>query len=78
MTTKALRTKVHQYIDEANNDILEVIAQLLEVYRQNNHSSVLTKAQQEEVLQRSELYKQGKTKVYTLNEAKEKFKKASH
>jgi len=77
MTTTALRTKIHQYIDEANNDILEVIAQLLEVYRQNNHASVLTKVQQEEVLQRSELYKQGKTKVYTLNEAKEKLKKVS-
>lgn len=76
MTTTALRSKIHQYIDEADKDILDVVCQLLEVYRQQ-HTSSLTIAEQEEVLRRSKLYKQDQLKVYTLNEAKEKIKKIS-
>lgn len=76
MTTTAIRTKVHKYIDEADNDILEVVFKLLEVYRQNN-SSLLTEDQQKEVLKRSVLYKTGKAKIYTLAEARKKLKKSS-
>jgi hypothetical protein len=69
MTTTAIRTKVHKYIDEADAKVLEVVYQLLEVYRQSN-SSVLTDEQQKEVLKRSALYKAGKIKGYTLREAR--------
>ena len=63
--------------------VMEQVKRLLdfdkdEVYHKNSDISVLPKVQQEEVLHRSELYRQGKTKVYTLNEAKEKLKKISH
>jgi hypothetical protein len=73
MTTTAIRTKVHKYIDEADNDVLEVVYKLLEVYRQSN-SSLLTESQQKEVLKRSVLYKTGKAKVYTVAEARKKLK----
>ena len=76
MTTTAIRTKVHKYIDEADNDVLEVVFKLLELYRQNN-SSLLTEDQQKEVLKRSVLYKAGKAKIYTLAEARKKLKKSS-
>ena len=69
MTITAIRTKVHQYIDEADIKVLEVVQQLLEVYRQNN-SSLLTEDQQKEVLNRSSLYKEGKTKGYSITEAR--------
>jgi hypothetical protein len=69
MTITAIRTKVHQYIDEADIKVLEVVQQLLEVYRQNN-SSLLTEDQQKEVLKRSALYKEGKTKGYSITEAR--------
>ncbi len=69
MTIAAIRTKVHQYIDEADIKVLEVVQQLLEVYRQNN-SSLLTEDQQKEVLKRSALYKEGKTKGYSITEAR--------
>jgi hypothetical protein len=60
---------VHKYIDEADIKVLEVVKQLLEVYRQNN-SSLLTEAQQKEVLKRSALYKAGKIEGYSISEAR--------
>ncbi len=38
MTTTAIRTKVHKYIDEADSNVLEVVYKLQEVYRQSNSS----------------------------------------
>jgi hypothetical protein len=73
MTTTAIRTKVHKYIDEADIKVLEVVYQLLEVYRQSNSSS-LTEEQQKEVLKRSGMYKAGKTKGYSLAEARKRVK----
>jgi hypothetical protein len=69
MTTTAIRSKVHKYIDEADVKVLEVVYQLLEVYRQNN-TSLITDEQQKEVLKRSALYKAGKIKGYSLTEAR--------
>lgn len=69
MTITALRTKVHKYIDEADLKVLEVVHQLLEVYRQN-HSSLLTKEQQKEVLKRSALFKEGKAKAHSISAAR--------
>lgn len=69
MTTTTIRSKVHKYVDEADVKVLEVVYQLLEVYRQSN-ASLLTEVQQKEVLKRSALYKAGKIKGYSLAEAR--------
>lgn len=73
MTTSAIRSKVHKYIDEADIKVLEVVYQLLEVYRQNN-SSLMTDEQQKEILKRSALYKAGKIKGYSIREARKNIK----
>ena len=73
MTTTAIRTKVHKYIDEADSNVLEVVYKLLEVYRQSN-TSLLIEEQQKEVLKRSALYKAGKMKGYSLAEVKKRIK----
>ncbi len=73
MTTTAIRSKVHQYIDEADINVLEVVYKLLEVYRQSN-TSLLSEEQQKEVLKRSALYKTGKMKAYTLSEVRKRVK----
>ena len=73
MTTTAIRSKVHKYIDEADNNVLEVVYKLLEVYRQSN-TSVLTEQQQKEVLKRSALYKAGKMKGFSLTEVRKRAK----
>ena len=71
MTTAALRTKVHEYIEEADSKVLEVVFKLLEVYRENN-PSVLSEKDQAEMLKRSEQYKTGAESSLTLAEAKKK------
>ena len=73
MTTTAIRTKVHKYIDEADSNVLEVVYKLLEVYRQSN-TSLLSEEQQKEVLKRSALYKTGKMKANTLSEVRKRVK----
>ncbi len=73
MTTTAIRNKVHQYIDEADTNVLEVVYKLLEVYRQGN-KSLLSDEQQEEVLKRLSLFKEGKTKGYSIADAKKKIR----
>ena len=73
MTATAIRTKVHKYIDEADNNVLEVVYKLLEVYRKGN-TSLLTNEQQKEVLKRSAQYKAGKMKGYSLAEVRKRIK----
>ena len=73
MTTTAIRTKVHKYIDEADNKVLEVVYQLLEVYRQGN-SSLMTAEQQKEILNKSALYKAGKIKGFSITKARKRIK----
>jgi hypothetical protein len=68
-----MRTKVHKYIDEADIKVLEVVYQLLEVYRQSN-SSLMNDEQQKEILKRSALYKAGKIKGYSIAEARKRVK----
>jgi hypothetical protein len=74
MTTSVIRTKVHKYIDEADIEVLEVVYRLLEVYRHNN-SSLLSKEQQNIVLERTAAYKAGKIKGYSISEVRKRFKK---
>ena len=73
MTVTAIRTKVHKYIDEADNNVLEVVYKLLEVYRKGN-TSLLTNEQQKEVLKRSAQYKAGKMKGYSLADVRKRIK----
>ena len=74
MTTTSIRKKVHQYVDEADNSILEVVFKMLEVYQKSN-ASLLSEEQQEYAVKTSKLYKEGKIKVYSLEETREKIQK---
>ena len=73
MTTTAIRKKVHQYIDEADVSVLEVVWKMLEVFRKTNASN-LTEDQQSKVMETSAQYKAGKVKGYSLNEVRKKVK----
>lgn len=69
MTTTTIRTKVHKYIDEADAQVLEVVLKLLEVYKSQN-ASMLSSEQQMIVMDRAEKYMAGKSKGYSIREAK--------
>lgn len=75
MTTTAIRKKVHQYIDEADTSVLEVVWKMLEVIRtNNNNASSLTEEQQSKVMETSALYKAGKMKGYSMDEVRKRVK----
>ena len=74
MTTTNIRKKVHQYVDEADNSILEVVYKMLEVYQKSN-ASLLSDEQQEYAVKTSKLYKEGKMKVYSLEETRGRVQK---
>jgi hypothetical protein len=74
MTTAALRSKLHAYIDEADIMVLDVVYQFLQAQRENQ-ASLLTKEQQEEVRQRSAAYKSGSTQAFSLEEARAHLKR---
>lgn len=71
MTLTAIRKKVHQYVDEADTPVLEVVFKMLEVYRKTN-ASYLTEEQQSKALETSALYKAGKMKGYTLSQSRKR------
>lgn len=73
MAQTNIRKKVHQYLDEADSNILEVVYKLLEVYR-NTNTSLLNDEQQKEVLKRSALYKQSKSEGISLSDARKKIR----
>ena len=70
MATTSIRKKVHQYVDEADNTILEVVCKMLEVYQKSN-VSMLSDEQQEYAVKTSKLYKAGKIKGYSITTPKQ-------
>ena len=71
MTTTSIRKKVHQYVDEADSDVLDVVYKLLGIYRQN-HEDSLSSEQKSIVEETSALYKAGKMKGYSMDEFKKR------
>ena len=69
MTTTAIRKKVHQYIDHAEENVLEVVYKMLKLYSQDE--SMLTNAQKHELDKTLSEHKAGKLKYYSVSQARE-------
>lgn len=76
MTALKIKAKVHDYIEHADERILKVVYAMLKEYEKNEDStSWLTEEQKLEIDKRWENHKKGKSKSYSVEEAK-KFVKA--
>jgi hypothetical protein len=69
MTTTAIRKKVHQYVDEAGEGMLEVIYKLLKLHIDDE--SVLTPKQKQELDKTLSDHKAGKLKYYSVKQAQD-------
>lgn len=69
MTTPAIRKKIHQYVDEAEGNVLEVIYKMLKLYS-GEGASALTSAQKNELDKTLADHKAGKLKYYTIEQAR--------
>ncbi|MBI4931540.1 MAG: addiction module protein [Bacteroidetes bacterium] len=67
MTTTAIRKKVHQYIDEAEENVLEVVYKVLKLH--SGEESILSDAQKQELDKTLAEHKAGKLKYYSLEQA---------
>ncbi|MGP8216031.1 MAG: hypothetical protein ACLQQ4_10740 [Bacteroidia bacterium] len=71
MTTIALRKKIYQYINDADDNVLNVIYGMLKLYKEEDGmESMLTKEQKAELDKTLLEHKAGKLKYYTLDAAK--------
>jgi putative addiction module component (TIGR02574 family) len=72
MTTTTIRKKVHQYIDEAGENVLEDIYQILKSHKHEGNASLMSKEQKAEIEKRSKFYRQGKLKASSWEEVKQR------
>ena len=71
MTTTAIRKKVHQYVDDIDDSVLDVVYRMLKLYNEEEaDGSLMTKEQKAELDKTLAEHKSGKLKYYTLSEAK--------
>ena len=72
MSKIALRKKVHQYVETAEENVLEAIYKMLKIYNDDDGSSLMTKEQKTEIDKRAREHKAGITKSYTWEEVKKR------
>jgi putative addiction module component (TIGR02574 family) len=70
MTMTAIRKKVHQYVDEAGENMVEALYKMLKL--NESSSSLMSKEQKNEIEKRSKLYRQGKLKASSWEDVKQR------
>jgi hypothetical protein len=74
MTSKAIKKKVIEYIDHADDRVLQAVYQMLKIYEDGESSSLMSQEQKQEVEARSSLYMQGKLKTSSWLEVKKRIR----
>ena len=72
MTSKAIKKKVIEYINHAEDNVLEAVYKMLKIYEDNDGKSLMSSEQKIEIEKRSALYKQGKLKTSSWNDVKKR------
>ncbi len=72
MTANTMRKKVIEYVNHADENVLEVVYKMLKIYEGDGDSSLLSKSQKAEVENRTTLLNEGKLKLTTWSEVKRK------
>ena len=70
MTSKTIRKKVIEYINHAEDNVLEAVYKMLKIYEDSDGKSLMTPEQKSEIEKRSSLLKQGKLKTSSWDEVK--------
>ena len=76
MTSKTIKKKVIEYINHAEDDVIEAVYKILKIYEDADGKSLMTTDQKSEIDRRSLLYKQGKLKTSYWNEVKKRTRAA--
>ena len=74
MVSNTMRKKVIEYVNHADDNVLELVYKMLKMYEGDDDSSLMDKFQKEEVENRSTLLKAGKLKTSLWTDVKKKAK----
>lgn len=74
MSPNLMRKKVMEYVNHAEDDVLEVVYKMLQIYVDEGGKSAMNKSQKRVVEERSEQYKRGKLNTSTWSEVKKSAK----
>ncbi len=72
MTSKTIRKKVIEYINHAEDNVLEAVYKMLKIYEDADGKSKMTSSQKAEIERRSALFQQGKLKTSSWTEVKKR------
>jgi predicted small secreted protein len=70
MASEIIRKKVINYINNAEDNVLEVVYKMLQMYEVVDGNGLLTKSQKKEIEKRATLLRQGKLKTSSWDEVK--------
>lgn len=76
MTSKTLKKKVIEYINHAEDNVIEAVYKMLKIYEDGDGKSLMTTQQKSEIEKRSALYKQGKLKTSSWVDVKNRTRAA--
>jgi putative addiction module component (TIGR02574 family) len=72
MTSKILKKKVIEYINHAEDGVVEAVYKMLKIYEDGDGKSLMTSEQKSEIERRSALYRQGKLKTSSWSGVKKR------
>ena len=76
MTSKAIKKKVIEYINHAEDDVIEAVFKMLKIYEDGGGKSLMTTEQKLEIERRSALFRQGSLKTSSWSEVKKRTRTA--
>jgi|JI10StandDraft_1071094.scaffolds.fasta_scaffold536035_2 hypothetical protein len=72
MASATIRKKVIDYINNAEDNVLEVVYKMLQMYEEGDGKGLMTKVQKNEIEKRATLLRQGKLKTSSWQEVKKR------
>jgi 2-iminoacetate synthase ThiH len=72
MTSKTLKKKVIEYINHAEDNVIEAVYKMLKIYEDSDGKSLMTTEQKSEIERRSALFRQGKLKTSSWSDVKKR------
>lgn len=72
MTSKTLKRKVIEYINHAEDNVIEAVYKMLKIYEDGEGNSLMSSEQKTEIERRSSLFKQGKLKTSSWADVKKR------
>lgn len=72
MRSATIRKKVINYINHVDDNVLEVVYKMLQMYEEGDGKGSMSKAQEKEIEMRATLFKKGKIKTSTWDEVKKR------